>query len=97
MEALARGLAGEGTDGKALLDALQADPQALSDRAAALAGEGGRLLLLVDQFEELFTLCKDEKERAAYIGALLAACGEPAFEPRQVQLHCYPHAARRLL
>ena len=61
-----------------------------------MAGAGGRLLLLVDQFEELFTLCKDEKERAAYIDALLAACGEPAFGPPGL-LHRYPHAARRLL
>ncbi|MEU2308465.1 caspase, EACC1-associated type [Streptomyces misionensis] len=35
---------------------------------------GGRLLLLVDQFEELFTLCPDEDERGAFIKALGAAC-----------------------
>jgi hypothetical protein len=32
-----------------------------------------RAFLLVDQFEELFTLCKDEAARAAFIGGLLAA------------------------
>ena len=78
-EALARALAGEGADGKALMDALHADQLALRDRAAELAGAGGRLLLLVDQFEESFTLCKDEAERIAYVDALLAASGEPAF------------------
>ncbi|MBP6015160.1 MAG: ATP-binding protein [Candidatus Promineofilum sp.] len=34
-----------------------------------------RAFLLVDQFEELFTLCKDEPERAAFIDGLLAAAG----------------------
>ena len=33
----------------------------------------------MDQFEELFTLCKDEKVRAGYIKTLLAACDESAF------------------
>jgi WD40 repeat protein len=78
-ETLARALAGEGSEAKALLESLQADPLALRDRVAALVEAGGRLLLLVDQFEELFTLCKDEAERAAYINALLAASGEPSF------------------
>ncbi len=32
-----------------------------------------RLLLVVDQFEEIFTLCQDERERARFIDALLAA------------------------
>ncbi|MCB0189199.1 MAG: hypothetical protein KDE31_33245, partial [Caldilineaceae bacterium] len=32
-----------------------------------------RLLLVVDQFEELFTLCKDQTERKAFIDNLLAA------------------------
>ena len=78
-EALARALAGEGAEGKALLADLRADPLALRERAVDLAGAGGRLLLLVDQFEELFTLCKDEAERTAYVNALLAVSGEPAF------------------
>jgi WD40 repeat protein/basic membrane lipoprotein Med (substrate-binding protein (PBP1-ABC) superfamily) len=34
-----------------------------------------RLLLIVDQFEELFTLCWDENERAAFIGNLVTAAG----------------------
>lgn len=36
-----------------------------------------RLLLVVDQFEELFTLCHSEEERAAFIGSLLTAASEP--------------------
>jgi WD40 repeat protein/DNA-binding SARP family transcriptional activator len=41
----------------------------------ALADGGGdeRLLIAVDQFEEAFTLCRDEAERAAFVRALVAA------------------------
>jgi hypothetical protein len=37
---------------------------------------GSRLLLVVDQFEELFALCRSEEERAAFIGNLLTAASE---------------------
>jgi hypothetical protein len=55
---------------------------ALAARRAALAQPGGpgeevptprRFLLVVDQFEQLFTQCPDEKQRQAFIGALHAA------------------------
>ncbi len=36
-----------------------------------------RLLLFIDQFEEVFTLCHSEEERAAFISNLLSACAEP--------------------
>jgi WD40 repeat protein/DNA-binding SARP family transcriptional activator len=37
-------------------------------------GEGwGRLVLVVDQFEEVFTSCRDERERAALLAALATA------------------------
>jgi WD40 repeat protein len=36
-----------------------------------------RLLLLVDQFEELFTLCRDESERRLFIDNLVTAVAEP--------------------
>jgi WD40 repeat protein/serine/threonine protein kinase len=36
-----------------------------------------RLVLLVDQFEELFTLCHDEQQRRAFIGNLLHAANMP--------------------
>ena len=35
----------------------------------------GNLLLVVDQFEELFTLCRDEAERKAFVDNLLYAAG----------------------
>ncbi len=34
---------------------------------------GKRLILVIDQFEELFTHCRTERERQAFIGALYAA------------------------
>jgi len=38
---------------------------------------GGRIVVAVDQFEELFTLCQDEKEREAFLDELVAAAGDP--------------------
>jgi hypothetical protein len=61
-----------GSDATALLGSVRADPQALA-LAALAARWQGRLLLLVDQFEEVFTQCDDERERRAFIAALHAA------------------------
>jgi hypothetical protein len=47
----------------------------LAERMLDVAGGG--LILLVDQFEELYSLCHDEKERTAFIGNLLNAAREP--------------------
>ncbi len=38
---------------------------------------GGRVLLAVDQLEEVFTLCADEAERAAFLDSLVAATLDP--------------------
>jgi WD40 repeat protein/tRNA A-37 threonylcarbamoyl transferase component Bud32 len=38
---------------------------------------GGRLLLAVDQLEELFTACRDETERAGFVAALCRAAADP--------------------
>ena len=43
---------------------------AISPSACSTSAAGG-LILLVDQFEELYSLCDDEQERAAFIGNLL--------------------------
>jgi WD40 repeat protein len=68
-------------------------PLARAALAAELAGEPGRLhralqqqmqlasvthtLLVVDQFEELFTLCRENAERRAFVDNLLGAACEP--------------------
>ncbi len=45
---------------------------------AQLAGARDATLLVVDQFEEVFTLCRDEEERSAFIEALLDAATDKA-------------------
>lgn len=45
--------------------------------AARLLAEGPGLALVVDQFEEVFTLCTHEAERRALVEGLLAACQAP--------------------
>ena len=49
-----------------------------------------RLLVAVDQFEEAFTLCRDEGERAAFVDALVGS-------RRRQRIGGRPRAARRLL
>ncbi|MGH8906797.1 MAG: WD40 repeat domain-containing protein [Egibacteraceae bacterium] len=62
-----------------LLDDLEAKPVRLRlavRQALVNAPDGARLLLLIDQFEETFTLCRDEAERRAFIQALVSLAGE---------------------
>jgi len=60
------------------LDELAGDPRTLHLAASlALAGPGAGLLLVVDQFEEVFTLCRDDAERRAFFGNLVHAAGVP--------------------
>jgi WD40 repeat protein/DNA-binding SARP family transcriptional activator len=65
-----------------LMDDLRADSRSLHvylEKARCPKGTYGNgkccLLLVVDQFEELFTLCHDETERQAYLENLLTAAG----------------------
>jgi WD40 repeat protein/energy-coupling factor transporter ATP-binding protein EcfA2 len=49
----------------------------LSEVCEQILEEGeayGRFLLVIDQFEELFTLCQDDDERRNFIDTLLAVC-----------------------
>ena len=76
-----------GADAAGMRRGLDADPagfaltarQAAAAQPAAPAGDSGssglarRLLLVVDQFEQLFVQCPDEKQRQAFIAALHAA------------------------
>ena len=63
-----------------LMDDLAKEPRSLHfyvRRLLSKTGTGDRLLLVVDQFEELFTLCKDKAQRKAFVNNLLtAACPE---------------------
>jgi len=64
------------TTRQSLLDALAQDERGLHTAIqVALASEpdSQRLLLVVDQFEELFTLCRDDRARADFIANLLYA------------------------
>src|SRR5215471_1884488 len=55
--------------------------RALAGEAPGLAlgrlAPGERLVIAVDQLEELFTLCEQEEERAAFAGQLAAAADDP--------------------
>jgi len=60
----------------ALREGMARDPGLLADeldREAVRAESELRFLVVVDQFEETFTLCEDREQRAAFIAALLHA------------------------
>jgi WD40 repeat protein/DNA-binding SARP family transcriptional activator len=47
------------------------------EQATVEAAPRGRLVLAVDQFEELFSACREEPERAAFVDALIACARDP--------------------
>ncbi|MFC9898377.1 AAA family ATPase [Nocardia sp. NPDC127579] len=65
------------TDAATLTATLTADPTHFALAAAQIARtadpDHGRLVLIVDQFEQIFTRCADATERAAFVTALHAA------------------------
>jgi WD40 repeat protein len=63
-----------------LLDTLTRDERGLHvtvQTALASMGDSRRMLLVIDQFEELFTLCRDDAERHRFIATLLYASAIP--------------------
>jgi WD40 repeat protein len=61
-----------------LMDDLARDRRALHLAAARLASEATPgMVLVIDQFEEFITLCRDETERRAFIDNLMTATTEP--------------------
>ncbi len=50
-------------------------PVRVADRVLAPAPKDGETVVLVDQFEEIFTLCRDEQEQQEFIDRVLAARG----------------------
>jgi WD40 repeat protein/DNA-binding SARP family transcriptional activator len=72
--AMANGYQGTATgDGGGAGDSPAAGRGAANVVLAAATGAPGRLVLVVDQFEEVFTACRDEAERAAFLTALVEA------------------------
>ena len=60
----------------------------LTERRAALAGPAERVLIVVDQFEQLFTQCPDPADREAFAAALATAA--PALVLIAVRADFYP-------
>jgi len=91
LQALCRSVIGDGATTKEisacqadlLIDARRLRVQINSRLAQDRAGEGERVLLVVDQFEELFTLCRDPASRRAFINAIVDA---PAHSATVVQV-----------
>ncbi|WP_103350255.1 hypothetical protein [Amycolatopsis sp. CA-128772] len=82
----------------ALLDDFAAHPRNLGLAARQLA-DGGEtdVVLVVDQFEEVFTLCQDDHERARFLDALVTATTEPGSRTQVVlgiRTDFYTHCAR---
>ena len=67
-----------------LLDLLRSErgPQQVED--AVLPGPAGELLLVIDQFEEVFTLVHDEGERARFLEAVTSIVTDPHSRVRVV-------------
>lgn len=82
-----------------LLDDLASDPRSLHLAASrAVQSQGlSYLLLVVDQFEELFSLCHDDSERQAFVDNLLYAATTPGPTVVVISLradfyaHCAPY------
>ncbi len=60
-----------------LRDLLDTDDKGLLDHCTAILQHGERLLLVVDQFEELFTMTGEGRTRTAFIEALTQAVEPP--------------------
>lgn len=82
-----------------LRDELLADPDALHLRVRhAVADSAQDVVLIVDQFEEIFTLCQDAAERERFLTALLTAVAADGSRTRVVlgirtdfYTHCAAH------
>ncbi|ROP41197.1 helix-turn-helix domain-containing protein [Saccharothrix texasensis] len=84
-ELAVRVAASTGRDAPALVAEFTAHPGNLHLRVRqALVGGDDDLLIVVDQFEEVFTLCQDPAERAAFITALTTAASAPTSRTRVV-------------
>ena len=67
-----------------LEEELRRDSRGLSRAVKRYLPDGATLLLVIDQFEELFTLVEGEAERAAFLEMLLATSADPRSNVRIV-------------
>jgi WD40 repeat protein len=82
LEALGACLSGEARGsipGRKFVDELAADPRRLHQTLERIAETTGaaHALLVVDQFEELFTLCRSEGDQFAFVENLIQAACQP--------------------
>jgi hypothetical protein len=82
-----------------LADELERDPECLARALAGIARSESvdQAVLVVDQFEELFTLCRAEAEQRAFIDNLMTAAsqpGDPALVLIVLRADFYAHCAR---
>jgi DNA-binding SARP family transcriptional activator len=100
LEELAIRLAGptsSPTPSLALIEALAHDPRSLRLYLRRSLPPGGPALVVVDQFEELFTLCRDPFEREAFVDNVLAAsldANSPASVVLTLCADFYTHCAQ---
>ncbi|NUT96041.1 MAG: transcriptional regulator [Saccharothrix sp.] len=87
-----------GRPASAVLAELAEDPRALHLLGRELAEGDGDLVVVVDQFEEVFTLCPNQATRSAFIELLLTAAHAPTSRVRVVlgvrsdfYAHCAAH------
>jgi WD40 repeat protein/transcriptional regulator with XRE-family HTH domain len=81
-----------------LIDDLARDPRSLHlfTQRSLGATNGSQLLLVVDQFEELFTLCRSEEERSSFIENVLTAASAtdgPVLAVITLRADFYAHCA----
>lgn len=65
--------------------------RALHRHAGGRSAPDDRLLLVVDQFEELFTACQDPGERSRFVRAVCAAAQTHALVVLGIRADFYPH------
>ncbi|MFC3448306.1 nSTAND1 domain-containing NTPase [Amycolatopsis speibonae] len=94
--------AGNGASARSLSQDIAADPAGLHfgvRELLAVREPAGDLLVVVDQFEELFTLCRYTAEREAFLAALVTAASSATSHTRVVVglradffAHCCAHS-----
>jgi len=102
LDVLAGNLLGNASRSTAIrkfVEELVRQPQALSSALKRIAADTGaaNALLVVDQFEELFTLCRSEAEQAAFVENLMTAALQPdgvAIVVIVLRADFYAHCAR---